>query len=59
MVGTKYSGNPNIGLISKEESTGPKTDMGKFRTSLNAVKRNKAIIKDRNGKSLVSRVCVV
>jgi len=38
MVGTKYSGNPNIGEISKEKSTGPKTLGGKLKVSMNASK---------------------
>ncbi len=38
MVGTKHSGNPNIGEISKEKSTGPKTPGGKLKTSMNASK---------------------
>ncbi len=38
MVGTKHSGNPNIGEISKEKSTGPKTVGGKLRVSMNASK---------------------
>ena len=34
----KNPGNPNIGEIAKELSTGPKTELGKFRASLNALR---------------------
>ena len=38
MVGSNYSGNPNIGEISKEKSTGPKSEIGKLKVSVNATK---------------------
>ena len=38
MVGTKNSGNPNIGEISKLKSTGPRTIAGKIRCSMNSSK---------------------
>ncbi len=38
MVGTSHSGNPNIIEDTKGKHTGPKTEMGKLKVSLNSLK---------------------
>ncbi|KKM60924.1 hypothetical protein LCGC14_1536920 [marine sediment metagenome] len=57
MAGTPRSGNPNIIEDTKGKQTGPKTEIGKFKASINAAKWSKAIIKDQNGKkSLITKM---
>lgn len=50
-----YNGNPNIGEISKEKSTGPKSTIGKLRCSLHSYNPNTPHITVVNPDSMAGK----